>query len=333
MNNYPKSSTTFDILFVVFGFWLSIGVFVDGWAHNHLSSTLETFFTPWHGIFYSGFAAISMLLIYRAFKNYKAGFRWPRLLPREYHLSFLGLLIFFFSGVGDMLWHIVFGIEVDVEALLSPTHLLIALGGALLMSAPLHALWHRDINEKPSALTVILSLTFFLSLLSFMTQFAHPLHHPWMDSNFITNPPDSGQAIGVASIIIQTGILMGIILTVLKRWKFPFGSFTLILGVNTILMSVLQDQYRFIPSFIVAGFLIDIIYKILQPEIYKPKTFRFFAALMPIIIYSIYTITIFVTSSTWWSIHLWAGAITMAGITGFLLSYLVVEPGSGENRG
>ncbi len=35
--------------------WLIIGVFVDGWAHMNLAQ-LETFFTPWHALFYSGFA-------------------------------------------------------------------------------------------------------------------------------------------------------------------------------------------------------------------------------------------------------------------------------------
>lgn len=330
MLDYPKSSTKFDIKFVTLSLWLTIGVFLDGWAHNHLPSTLETFFTPWHAVFYLGFAAISMLLISKVIKNYMAGFKWPRLLPREYHLSLIGLVIFFVSGLGDFLWHTIFGIEVDVESLLSPTHLMLALGGSIIMCAPFHSLWHRDVTEKPPALAIVLSLTFFISLLSFMTQFAHPIHHPWMDTNFITNPPDSGQAIGVASIIIQTGIFMSVVLVVLKKWKFPFGSFGLMLGLNAILMSVLQDQYRFIPGFIIAGLATDTLYKAIKPKNSNPKAVRLFATLTPVIIYSTYTVTIFLTSGTWWSIHLWTGAIVMSGITGFLLSYLVIEPVRGE---
>ena len=328
MNKYPKASSKFDLVFVFLSLWLTVGVFIDGWAHNHLSSTLETFFTPWHGIFYSGFGAVSFSIFFQAVKNYQAGFRWPYLLPREYHLAFFGLIIFFLAGAGDMLWHIVFGIEIDVEALLSPTHLLLALGGSIIMCAPFHALWHRDIKEKPPTVAILMSLVFFLSALTFMTQFASPMHRPWMDSNFITNPPDSGQALGVASIIIQTGIFMGIILAVLKKWRFPFGSFTFILGFNTILMSVFTDQYRFIPAFIISGFIIDILYKILVPGVSKSKAVHLFSILAPMVMYASYTITIFLTSGTWWSIHLWAGAIVMSGITGFLLSYLIVEPAS-----
>lgn len=151
-----------------------------------------------------------------------------------------------------------------------------------------------------------------------------------MDKAFITHPADSGQAIGIASIIIQTGIFMSIILAVLKKWEFPFGSFGLMLGLNAILMSVLQDQYRFIPGFITAGLVTDLLYKAIKPKNSNPKAVRLFATLTPVIIYSIYTATIFLTSGTWWSIHLWAGAVVIAEITGFLLSYLIIEPVRGE---
>jgi hypothetical protein len=44
------------MLTMLFGTWLLIGLFVDGWAHTNLES-LETFFTPLHVDFYSGFEA------------------------------------------------------------------------------------------------------------------------------------------------------------------------------------------------------------------------------------------------------------------------------------
>jgi len=44
-------------------------------------------------------------------------------------LSLLGVAIFGLSGGVDFLWHSLFGFEVDTEALLSPTHLSLAIGG------------------------------------------------------------------------------------------------------------------------------------------------------------------------------------------------------------
>ena len=38
-----------------------------------------------------------------------------------------------------MLWHIVFGIEEGVEGLIGPSHLVLALGGSLMITGPLRA--------------------------------------------------------------------------------------------------------------------------------------------------------------------------------------------------
>lgn len=42
--------------------WLVGGMWLDAWAHHSVSSTLETFFTPWHGVLYSGLLAMMSVL-------------------------------------------------------------------------------------------------------------------------------------------------------------------------------------------------------------------------------------------------------------------------------
>jgi hypothetical protein len=37
--------------------WVVAGMVLDAWAHQNLSR-LETFFTPWHAVLYSGVAAV-----------------------------------------------------------------------------------------------------------------------------------------------------------------------------------------------------------------------------------------------------------------------------------
>ena len=44
-------------------FWLTIGLFLDGYAHEHLLDGDESFLTPWHLVFYSGFAAAERRLL------------------------------------------------------------------------------------------------------------------------------------------------------------------------------------------------------------------------------------------------------------------------------
>ncbi len=105
-------------------------------------------------------------------------------MPVGYGLSLVGLLIFVVGGVGDLLWHELFGFEHDLEALLSPSHLVLALSGALMVAGPFRSAWHRpDVQSPPSLGTqwpMLVSMALLLSLFTFFTQFAHPLVETWL---------------------------------------------------------------------------------------------------------------------------------------------------------
>jgi len=160
--------------------WFIGGVYLDGWAHNH-GKVDDSFFTPWHGVLYSGYGATAGVLLAALFRNRAAGLSWRRALPDGYAVSLFGALVFAVGGVGDLLWHTVFGIETGTEALLSPTHLSLALGGSLMAAGPLRAAWRR-IDTPPAGwlgwLPVLLSATVLMSFITFMSQFAHPFIWP-----------------------------------------------------------------------------------------------------------------------------------------------------------
>ncbi|MGH8526270.1 MAG: hypothetical protein ACREXY_19315, partial [Gammaproteobacteria bacterium] len=162
--------------------WLVLGLYIDGWAHRHFK--IETVFTPWHLILYSGFLAVATYLLFIWYRNHVQGYPWRRAMPPGYELSLLGLLIFVLSGLGDLIWHELFGFEHDLEALLSPTHLVLALGGTLMIAGPFRSAWQRpDTPSAPSLATqwpMLLSLTLLLSILTFFTQFAHPFVEVWL---------------------------------------------------------------------------------------------------------------------------------------------------------
>src|SRR5713101_820581 len=54
--------------------WLMAGAYLDSWAHRHLAR-LETFFTPWHALLYSGMLAILIFLALTALRNQARGHR------------------------------------------------------------------------------------------------------------------------------------------------------------------------------------------------------------------------------------------------------------------
>ena len=89
----PPDSLAYDWVVVLLGFWFLGGLFLDGWAHHHIPE-LESFFTPWHAVFYSGFLAVAAFLTASAIRNHKQGYSWRYAVPRGYEHAILGVLIF-----------------------------------------------------------------------------------------------------------------------------------------------------------------------------------------------------------------------------------------------
>ncbi|MGH9190775.1 MAG: hypothetical protein ACRD0Q_12250 [Acidimicrobiales bacterium] len=92
----PRSRLTWreDMVTVAVAAWLIFGLFVDGWAHNN--SKPESFFTPWHGLFYSGFAACAFWI---CAKSLKRGMSPRDGAPVGYGLGLVGVAVFAVGGM------------------------------------------------------------------------------------------------------------------------------------------------------------------------------------------------------------------------------------------
>ncbi|HEX3621475.1 MAG TPA: hypothetical protein VHT97_04085 [Acidimicrobiales bacterium] len=148
----PRLSRREDAITVACTSWLILGLFVDGWAHNHQKP--ESFFTPWHALLYSGFLATATWLWSRYERH--------RGVPVGYGLGYVGAATFAIGGLADMVWHLIFGIEVNLEALLSPSHLVLFTGGLLILSSPFRAAWSDASQTSPPLarfLPALLSIT------------------------------------------------------------------------------------------------------------------------------------------------------------------------------
>lgn len=325
----PVSSALFDWVMVLLSGVLVGGAHLDAWAHEH-GRVDDTFFTPWHGVLYSGLLLVGLFLIGMFLRNILRGYTWQRALPNGYGLSLLGVLVFAAGGIGDMIWHILFGIEADLEALLSPTHLLLALGWVLVVGGPLRAAWQRQdapairgwIVELPKCF----ALAFLLSTFTFFTVYANPFVHIYAVATMQVGQRELIQSLGVTGFLLQPALLMGVVLLALRRWALPFGSLMLIITLNTALLSVMHDLYIVIPIAALAGFLADVLLRVLNPSMERPVALRIFAFAVPAILYTLYFLTLLLTVGIAWTTHLWTGTIVLAGVVGLLLSYLVVPP-------
>jgi hypothetical protein len=341
--------TMFDWVMAAVSGWLVGGFWLDGWAHVFVP-TLETFFTPWHGVLYSGLLAMFAVLIVAWTRGRAAGCPASATLPVGYGLSLVGALLFAAGGVGDMLWHLIFGIEADVEALLSPTHLLLALGAGLMVGGPLRAAWCRPRQEASSGWAelapMVLSLGFTLSLLAGFMDYANPFGAPWPGTAPIVDwaraagvsdlrpavPTPTGQGLGLASILLQAGLLTGAALVALRRWELPVGALTLLFTVAIGLLAAAHEQFLFIPVAVVGGLLADLLLAQLRPSAERRRALRAFAFAVPAALFAAYFLALGVTEGISWSIPLWTGAILQAGVVGLLLSYVLVPPPVQDGR-
>jgi hypothetical protein len=344
------TSLAFDRLMILVSAWFIGGIYVDGWAHVNLRG-LETFFTPWHALLYSGFFATAAVIGVAIGRGRAAGYSGWRAIPAGYELAALGAAIFMLGGVGDGLWHTLFGIEVDLEALLSPTHLLLATGALLMLSAPARAAWHRArgglvADGWTAQLPMWLSLTFVLMLVNFMTQYIYPLASGWaartwspVGASVISTSgghelelPFLFQAPMMAGVLLQSALLVGFVLLALRNARFPFGSMTLLIGLSTALMVIMRTRFvadvqvPLLVGGIVAGVLADVLVRGLRPSVQRPISAQLLAALLPVVVYGTYFATLTLAGGTWWTIHLWSGAIFLAGVVGLLLAILTTQP-------
>jgi hypothetical protein len=333
--DYPASSLRFDWVVIVASLWFITGMYLDGWAHNNLASSLETFFTPWHGVLYSGFFAVAGVLLIGQARNMARGHVWARALPRGYLLVLFGVALFSFGGVGDLVWHTIFGIESNMEALFSPTHLLLATGAMLFVTGPLRAAWIRSPAETGSGWArlgpAIISLLMALSLLTFFTQYAHFMNNPALLINRPSGDTYFAGLYGVSSALIPVVVIMGAVLFALRRWDLPRGTLTLLLTTNTALMWAMKfnragDFWLLLLAAFVAGLVGDLLLVWLKPSVARPWALRVFAFSLPFALVLFNHLALLATTGLWWKIHMWLGVPFVAGVAGLLLSYLSLPP-------
>jgi hypothetical protein len=186
-----RSSDRFDWTMGVLSALLIAGIYQDGWAHNH-GKVDESFFTPWHFILYGTMALSGIVLLVVGLRNLaarrdetsdglfgvagRAAIRDS--IPAGYWSSVLGVVIFIVGGGLDLVWHTIFGIEASIDALVSPTHLALALGAALVCSGPIRSVafrYREDAGGWPHVGPAAFAVAAILALVGFFTQYVQPI--------------------------------------------------------------------------------------------------------------------------------------------------------------
>ena len=329
---YAEVSLRFEWLVVLSSLWLFAGLYLDGWAHNNIADTFDSFFTPWHGVLYSGYAVTAAVLGLTYLSNVRKGYGWLRALPSEYMLSWLGAIIFGVAGNLDFIWHSIFGFEKSVEALVSPSHLILAVGGVMMMSGPLRTAWRKfDSQENKMPWHAFLSLFFVVGVFTFFTQFSNAFSHPQL---FVGKAPAGDTYFSdvalISYVLIPSVLLMSAIIMTVLRWKLPVGSLTLLLAGNSTLMFLMtwrysHEQWQILIAALVGGILADVLLVAFKPSVKREKALRWFSFSVPASLFLLYFLSLILTQGIWWNSNMWLGMIFFSGVTGLGLSLLAVS--------
>ncbi len=339
----PRAGWTDNLITIVMGLWLIAGVFVDGFAHANLRGTIESFFTPWHGILYSGFTAAALWTMWLVVREVRKGRTGFAAIPIGYDLGLAGVAIFGLGGIGDMIWHSVFGIEVGNAALLSPTHLLLLTGGTLLVTSPLRSGW-ATLSRQPKFLeflpTLLSSFTAF-SFATFFHLYAWGLtnvpdgvgYMDWLKQNGGSVMFDHASKLSAMAVLFSNVILLAPVLLLLRRWQTPFGTFTLMFALNTIGMTVIGGSVGWysVTASAAAGLFADAFIAFYKPSPKRILEFRALALLLPLVIWGLHYLVRHLGGGISLEREFWTGITVMAGLTGLVLSVLVVPPSIPEN--
>jgi len=336
----PESSTAIratrhqDLVTAILASWMTLGGFVDGYAHRNLD-TPETFFTPWHGVLYSGFLAVAGWLTWLVIRNRPRATSLAAAIPVGYGSSVAGVLVFAAGGLGDMVWHMAFGIEVSIDALLSPTHLMLLVGALLILSGPLRAAW-LDHGPEPGLgrlIPALLAVTMAAGQLGFFFQYMDGTSVRLMQTPYVPGTEEGYFAVvaGIGSILITTIILVGCLLLFMRRWALPPGAGLILFGGFGLLMEALEG-FEFPEDLIAplaAGLTVEALSPVLRPSTSPPALLRLFVFVVPVVLWGVRFAVFELYSDINWPVAVWTGIIVFSGLTGVGLSLLVSPPVGG----
>jgi hypothetical protein len=334
-----------DLVTALLGIWFGVGLMIDAWAHSNLAE-LETFFTPWHAVFYSGFAMISGWIIWQVWRNVRAGRQGLAAVPTGYLAGLVAVPAFAAFGLADMLWHTVLGIETTIDILFSPSHLGLVVTMMLIITTPLRSAWHApDIGSRPSLgrlLPALIALAFAATLVSLFLSYGDAMQYRPQDIvQAFSMLQDSGaeqlgagprpvgpgaERVAVAMVVTNV-VMLSPVLFLVRRWSLPFGSVTVMYTIM-VLMPGAQTAFGNVPillSFVAAGFVSDLLIRRLRPSGERRAAYWAFAGLSAFATWSLY---IGVSSATGGGLptmpELWTGAPIVAGLIGLALGALLL---------
>jgi hypothetical protein len=332
-----------DMVTTLIGAWLVTAVFSDGWAHLNVPE-LESFFTPWHGGLYGGLAAMAAWVALLAWQGRRPGTPPSAWLPRGYRAAAVGVILFGLGGIADLAWHEALGVEVAVDALVSPSHLLLGVGGLLILTSPLRAqgVLSRTSAESPQrwTLPVLWSLVLTTALVAFFLLYTSPFPMPAPVETFVPTPegtPGHEEAelpviAALGAYLVTTAVFTVPLLLMLRsRAGLPGGGVTLLIGAMAWLSVAVLDFPRIAMAGALGATLAAAIADIALTRLRtsprgRPLPAPVLVAGTVVLVWSGQLTGLAAADALRWPVSLWSGVVVLTGLGAGALGLLVSSP-------
>lgn len=300
-----------------------VGLYIDGWSHGHVTRSADDFLTPWHLPVMVGYTA-SALILFRIVARHRAPWSgWRAVSPTGYGPAVLVTFLFALGLLLDLLWHATFGVERDIEALISPTHLFNVAAMAVMVGASFRAWFVADAGARTGARgrawRAVISIAFVLAAIDFMTMFGNPFAQ-----QFGLGGTHSVIPIAITGFMLQSALLAwGLTLLLQRDVELPVGSVSALLLIPTAGIGFLAGPLVFdlavaVPA-AVAG---DALLVLVRRRGMRPHQLWIVPAATATVLWSAYFLVIAVRHGIGWTVHVWVGAIVMGTITAALVAVL-----------
>jgi len=255
----------FDAVVVVLATWFLLSAYVVAWAYVITAQGLPVVASEGLVGVSASWFGLTGFLFFAFGRGLGRGRPWNGALPDGYVGTLAAALVFGAAWIADASFWAPFisHSQIGLQALFTPPHLVEIATSAVMMSGPVRAAARR--GETTASAVPLLSVALLLSVLTFATQFAHPLIDPWASRSFSYRVELQAiglswvaDNLGVASVLAQSAILVATGLLLNSAFRLRFGSLTFVFAVNGVFVAITKQTYELLPVAILTGLAGDV---------------------------------------------------------------------------
>ncbi len=300
------NSWSHDLISAALGLLLTFGLISDNIYQARTGEYSAT--APWHWVIYSAMILVVTWYVFLAWRQYHAkenpndaGEMRHRTglsaLPLGYGVTAFAVPLIGLAGVANVIWRLVAGEETLANSVLSPTHLGLAVGTALLLSAPWLSAWqqrqrgnlieapHWILRDVPGALSLGSVLTIIVLFLPYGIPYSG---YPTTFLQLVAANQPAYLVTGVALVLFATIVALATMMIVTRHHRPLFGYFTLASIAPALAAGSFTDYAT--PSFVVLaaglGLLSDFFVWLTWPQLRRRRDLLVIGAAWPLLAWS-----------------------------------------------